>query len=91
MKSPDDAGPGGRAARPGWPTPPPTAGSSLTAMQRDAAGVRALIAAGADVNVADGDGTTALHWAAYHGDVDLVAALLAAGAKRHAPRRASAR
>ncbi len=31
----------------------------LTAMQRDAAGVRALIAKGADVNVADGDGTTA--------------------------------
>ena len=29
----------------------------LAAMQRDAAGVRALIAKGADVNVADGDGT----------------------------------
>ncbi len=60
-------------------------------MQRDAAGVRALIAAGADVNVADGDGTTALHWAAYHGDSELVAALLAAGARvtrRDAHRRA---
>jgi ankyrin repeat protein len=62
----------------------------LAAMQRDAAGVRALLAKGADVNVADGDGTTALHWAAYNGDVELVQALLAAGAKINAGTRIGA-
>lgn len=42
-----------------------------------------LIAEGVDVNVPEvsGNGTTALHWAAYLGDAELVAALLAAGAK----------
>jgi len=43
--------------------------------------VRALVAAGADVNAADGDGATALHWAAYENDVALVDTLLAAGAR----------
>lgn len=46
----------------------------------DAAGVRALLAKGADVRVPEADGTTALHWAAQRGDVDVVRALLAAGA-----------
>src|SRR5690242_13818620 len=40
-----------------------------------------MIAAGADVNAAQGDGTTPLHWAVYKIDVDLVRALLARGAK----------
>lgn len=62
----------------------------LSAMQRDAAGVRALLAKGADVNAADGDGTTALHWAAYHGDAGLVTALLDAGAKVAATTRIGA-
>ena len=48
--------------------------------QRDAAAARALIAPGADVNAADGDGSTALHWAAANGDVALTQALLKAGA-----------
>src|SRR3977135_1360472 len=39
------------------------------------------IAAGADVNTAQGDGTTPLHWAVYKVDVDLVRALLERGAK----------
>ncbi len=40
-----------------------------------------MIAAGTDVNAAQGDGTTPLHWAVYKIDADLVRALLARGAK----------
>src|SRR5262245_56253317 len=40
-----------------------------------------MIAAGADVNAAQGDGTTPLHWAVYKVDTDLARALLARGAK----------
>src|SRR4051794_41516672 len=40
-----------------------------------------MIAAGTDVNAAQGDGTTPLHWAVYKVDVDLARALLARGAK----------
>ncbi|MGE0815953.1 MAG: ankyrin repeat domain-containing protein [Vicinamibacterales bacterium] len=50
------------------------------AMRRDAAGVRALLHQGADVNAAQGDGMTALHWAARHGDAALTETLLYAGA-----------
>src|SRR5262249_42713611 len=51
----------------------------IQAGNRDAA--LAKIAAGADVNAAQGDGTTPLHWAVYKIDADLVRALLARGAK----------
>ena len=47
----------------------------------DLAGVRKLIAARADVNIADGDGSTALLWAAYASDLEMTKALIAAGAK----------
>ena len=50
------------------------------AMQGDAAAVRALLQQGADVNLAQGDGMTALHWAAEHGDQALAQVLVAAGA-----------
>ncbi len=40
-----------------------------------------LIAQGADVNLAQGDGTTPLHWAAYQLDTDLVSRLIARGAR----------
>src|SRR6201993_2970426 len=40
-----------------------------------------MIAAGADVNAAQGDGTTPLHWAVYKIDADLARALLEHGAK----------
>jgi len=40
----------------------------------------ALIADGADVNEAQGDGTTPLHWAVYHVDAELVSVLLDSGA-----------
>ncbi len=55
--------------------------------QRDTAGVRRLLEAGADVNAAQVDGTTALHWAAYHDDAVAVALLLRAGANGNAVNR----
>jgi uncharacterized protein len=42
--------------------------------------VRALLAQRADVNAAQIDGTTALHWAIYHDDSEMTEALLHAGA-----------
>jgi len=49
------------------------AGNSATAL--------ALVDAKADVNARQDDGTTALHWAAYHDDLPLLRRLLKAGAK----------
>ncbi|MFO7285720.1 MAG: ankyrin repeat domain-containing protein [Gammaproteobacteria bacterium] len=46
----------------------------------DIRGALELIEAGADVNAAQGDGTTPLHWAVYRLDAELVDALLARGA-----------
>ncbi len=43
-----------------------------------------MIEGGADVNAPSVDGTTALHWAAYNDDVDLVKRLLAKGADPNA-------
>ena len=51
------------------------------AMQGDIAKVRALLAQQHDVNVAQGDGMTALHWAADRGDVAMSTLLLRSGAK----------
>src|SRR6202047_4809055 len=51
----------------------------IQAGHRDAA--LKMIAAGADVNAAQGDGTTPLHWAVYKLDADLARALLERGAK----------
>jgi ankyrin repeat protein len=51
------------------------------AKKDDRAAVRSLIAAHADVNAPQVDGTTALHWAAYVDDVALAKILLDAGAK----------
>jgi len=50
------------------------------AMRGDVATVRALIARRADVNAPQGDGMTALHWAADHGDSAIADALLRAKA-----------
>ncbi|MEC7740660.1 MAG: ankyrin repeat domain-containing protein, partial [Gemmatimonadota bacterium] len=41
------------------------------AQRRDIAVVRQLLRQGADVNAAQGDGMTALHWAVRHGDIEL--------------------
>src|SRR4249920_1145541 len=57
-------------------------GSALTdaAMRGDKAAVSALIKQGVDVGAAQGDGMTALHWAAERGDAELAEMLLFAGA-----------
>ncbi len=57
------------------------------AMRGDGEAVRSLLAAGADVNAAQGDGMTALHWASRNGDLALVRTLLGAGANIHAGTR----
>jgi uncharacterized protein len=57
------------------------------AMGGDVAAVRALLRGGADVNAAEGDGMTALHWAAEHGDQELAKVLLEAGANARAETR----
>jgi ankyrin repeat protein len=56
-------------------------------MRGDRESVRSLLQQGADVNAAQGDGMTALHWAASHGDVDLVRMLVYAGARLEAATR----
>jgi ankyrin repeat protein len=48
--------------------------------QQDVAAVRALLKSGADVNRQEGDGATALHWAANVDSTELVRLLLDAGA-----------
>ena len=60
---------------------------AAAAMRKDAAAVRALVKDGKDVNAAQGDGMTALHWAAMHGDADLTSTLLYAGANVRATTR----
>ena len=50
------------------------------AMSGDVETVRALLAGGADVNAAQGDGMTALHWAAFQDDLTLAQLLLKAEA-----------
>src|SRR5215471_15228624 len=57
------------------------------AEQRDQARVRALVASHVDVNAAQVDGTTALHWAAYYDDAETVALLVRAGANVNAVNR----
>jgi ankyrin repeat protein len=60
------------------------------AMNGDRETVRSLIKNGLDVNEAQGDGTTALHWAAIKGDTELAQMLLYAGANHRATTRLGA-
>src|SRR6267142_428117 len=57
------------------------------AEHRDKASVRTLLQTGVDVNAAQVDGTTALHWAAYNDDAETVALLVRAGANVNALNR----
>jgi ankyrin repeat protein len=59
------------------------------AQKRDVEQVRALVARGVDINTAQGDGMTALHWAAENNDADIVAILITAGAHLHPTTRNS--
>jgi ankyrin repeat protein len=54
------------------------------AEQRNAALVRTLLAARADVNATQVDGMTALHWAVYHDDAETAGLLMQAGANVNA-------
>ena len=57
------------------------------AMTGDLAAVRSLLKSGADVNAAQGDGVTGLHWAARQGHDDLASTLIVAGANVRAATR----
>src|ERR1043165_9756661 len=50
------------------------------AMKGDQAAVQSLLKQSVDVNSAQGDGNTALHWAAYRDDIELARLLLQSGA-----------
>src|SRR5687767_2457399 len=65
----------------------PDAPVADAAMRGDAEAVKALIKQGADVNAAQGDGMTALHWAAEKGDAALAQVLVTAGASVSATTR----
>ena len=55
--------------------------------QGDLAQVRALVDGGADIDVPEIDGTTALHWAVHQDDGDMAALLIRAGADVRAANR----
>ena len=57
------------------------------AMRGDATSVRHLLQRGTDVNAAQGDGLTALHWAAMNDDLKMVEMLVYAGANVKASTR----
>ena len=60
------------------------------AQQGDKDAVRTLLKQKADINGAHGDGATALHWAAYNDDLEMVRILLASGANINATTREGA-
>jgi ankyrin repeat protein len=68
----------------------PKAPVADAAMRGNKDEVRELLKQAADVNAAQGDGMTALHWAAMKGDADLVQTLLYAGANVRATTRIGA-
>ena len=73
-----------RIAR-GRAAPTPVADAARARRQRRRC--EALLKQGADVNAAQGDGMTALHWAAMNGDAELAQMLLYAGANVKATTR----
>ncbi|HUF68928.1 MAG TPA: ankyrin repeat domain-containing protein, partial [Longimicrobiales bacterium] len=71
------------AASPAMPDSP----VADAAQHGDLEAVRSLLRDGQDVNAAQGDGMTALHWAARVGDTEMTGVLLHAGANVHATTR----
>jgi uncharacterized protein len=63
---------------------------SEAAMNGDKAAVKTLLQQHADIDGAQGDGTTALHWAAFNDDLELAKMLVAAGANVRATTRLGA-
>jgi ankyrin repeat protein len=68
----------------------PTAPVADAAMRGDIAAVRTLLQKGSDVNAAQGDGMTALHWAANRGNLELAVLLLRSRANLKAVTRIGA-
>jgi ankyrin repeat protein len=68
---------------------PPSSGAPVAdaAMLKDGQTVRGLLRQGGDVNAAQPDGMTPLHWAAMNGDADMTAVVLFAGANVRATTR----
>ncbi|MDZ7779030.1 MAG: ankyrin repeat domain-containing protein [Gemmatimonadota bacterium] len=66
---------------------PPDAPIADAAQRGDLETVRSLVRSGADVNAAQGDGMTALHWAADRGNAELANLLIYAGANVEAGTR----
>ncbi len=60
---------------------------SEAAMRGDRSAVASLIKQGADIDGAQGDGSTALHWAAFNDDLETAKLLIAAGANVRATTR----
>jgi len=60
---------------------PPDSPVADAAARGDVETVRSLVKQGADVNAAQGDGMTALHWAAEEGSLELAEVLIYAGAR----------
>jgi len=70
-----------------WGASPADAPVADAAMRGDTERVQELLRGGADVNVAQGDGMTALHWAAERGDAEMAGMLVYAGANLEAVTR----
>ena len=62
------------------PAAPPDTPVADAAKGGEGSTVRALLQQGADVNASHGDGMSALHWAAEHGDAEMAEVLVYAGA-----------
>jgi ankyrin repeat protein len=69
------------------PTTAPHGPLADAAERADWPRVRALVKEGAEIDAGQVDGTTALHWAAYHDDLEAAKLLLAAGASAKAANR----
>ncbi|MGQ0734743.1 MAG: ankyrin repeat domain-containing protein [Acidobacteriota bacterium] len=72
-----------------WSAPPSAQQRSVADAARagDRAAARERLSQGADVNAVQGDGLTALHWAALSGDSELATMLIVAGANLRAQTR----